>query len=95
MYESPTVTLFLIFSTAFLIVFALGFQSLCVNQGHHKMAFCNSIVIGICNLVILKEIPDNHSILDIAAYLSGGPFGIVASMWVHRRMLGRRREDNT
>ncbi|WP_025040992.1 hypothetical protein [Nitrosospira briensis] len=82
-------TALIIFAATFVVVFALGFQSLNVNQGHHKAAFINSLIIGASNLVILKMIPASSSLLEIAAYLMGGPFGIVASMWVHRRTLGK------
>lgn len=86
-------TALIIFFATFVVVFALGFQSLNVNQGHHKAAFLNSLVIGLSNLVILKMVPDTSALLEILAYLFGGPFGIVASMWVHRRTLGRNSRN--
>jgi hypothetical protein len=83
-------TALLIFAATFVMVFALGFQSLNVNNGHHKAAFLTSFVLGTRNLVILKLVPDTNSLLELSAYLLGGPFGIVASMWTHRRMMGRK-----
>lgn len=74
--------LLLLIST-FVLVFALGLQSQLVNNGHFVAAFLNSAVIGICNLMLFKLAPEASGI-EIAAYLVGGPFGIVASMWVYR-----------
>lgn len=75
--------LYLLVST-FGLVFALGLQSQLVNNGHFVAAFFNSAAIGSCNLVLFKLAPDASG-FEIAAYLAGGPFGIVASMWVYRR----------
>ena len=74
---------FLLAST-FTLVFCLGLQSQLVNNGHWWGAFFNSLGIGSCNLVLFKLAPEASGI-EIAAYLSGGPFGIVASMWFYRR----------
>ncbi|WP_431512590.1 hypothetical protein [Variovorax sp. DAIF25] len=76
--------LYLLAST-FGLVFALGLQSQLVNNGHYVAAFLNSAAIGSCNLVLFKLAPDANGV-EVAAYLAGGPFGIVASMWVYRRM---------
>lgn len=85
-------TALLIFTATFITVFALGFQSLNVNKGHPKAAFLTSFVIGIGNLAVLKLVPDTQALLDNAAYLLGGPFGIVASMWVHNKFMGKKDE---
>ena len=76
--------LFLLAST-FTLVFCLGLQSQLVNNGHWWSAFFNSLAIGSCNLVLFKLAPEASGI-EIAAYLAGGPFGIVASMAAYRRM---------
>ena len=81
-----------LFAATYVTVFALGFQSLNVNQGHAKSAFIGSLVIGASNLVVYKLVPDTHTYIDIAAYLFGGPLGVVSSMWVHRRTLGKREK---
>lgn len=70
-----------LFASTYLLVFCLGLQSLVVNHGHKKLAFLNSFAIGTANLVLFKLAPDAQGI-EIAAYLSGGPFGIVSSMYV-------------
>ena len=72
------ITVALLLST-FCLVFFLGLQSLVVNSGHRVIAFINSFMIGSANLVLFKLAPDASGI-DIAAYLMGGPFGIVAAV---------------
>lgn len=79
-----------IFAATFVTVFALGFQSQNVNQGHYKSAFLTSFAIGAGNLFILRMVPDGDE-LAMAAYLCAGPLAIMASMWVHDRTLGKRR----
>lgn len=78
-------TLVALFGSTYIVVFALGAQSLLVNNGRYTAAFCNSIVIGICNLVLFKLAPQ-ASMDEMAAFLSGGPFGIVSAMWVFRHL---------
>lgn len=77
----------LIFAATFCVVFALGFQSLAVNRGHYKLAFMNSFVISAANLAILKFVPESSGAIDYVAYMSGGPLGIVSSMWVFQKLL--------
>ena len=80
----------LLFASTFITVFALGFQSLNVNQGQYWSAFLTSFFIGGSSLVLYKMLPD-ASIPQSAAYLLGGATGIVSSMWVHRRTLGKKK----
>jgi hypothetical protein len=77
----------LLFAATFSVVFALGLQSLNVNGGHRAMAFVTSFAIGASNLVLFKVLPGPTDALEIAAYLVGGPIGIVASMAVHPRLV--------
>jgi hypothetical protein len=70
-------------ASTFALVFFLGLQSQLVNNGHHISAFLNSLAIGTANLVLFKLAPDAAG-WEIAAYLAGGPFGIVASMVFYR-----------
>lgn len=74
-----------LFASTFLVVFALGSQSLIVNNGRYVLAFFNSFLIGACNLILFKVAP-NASGVDIAAFLLGGPLGIVSAMWVFRHL---------
>lgn len=78
-------TLAVLFGSTFVVVFALGAQSLLVNNGRYVAAFGNSFVIGACNLALLKLGPQ-ASDWEIAAYLIGGPLGIVAAMWMFRHL---------
>ncbi len=80
----------IVFVSTFVAVFALGFQSLNVNQGHYKSAALTSFAIGGSNLFILKIIPDGD-LYAMVAYLIAGPLAIVSSMWVHRHTLGDKR----
>jgi hypothetical protein len=72
-----------LFASTFVLVLALGLQSQFVNNGHYAMAFANSLMIGSANLVLFKLAPDASGI-EIAAFICGGPFGIVTSMWLYR-----------
>jgi len=78
-----------LFLSAFASVFALGFQSLNVNNGHYVAAFFTSFAIGIGHLCLYKFLPEATA-PQIIAYLAGGPLGITLSMWTHRRLLSRR-----
>jgi hypothetical protein len=80
-----------LFASTFVVVFALGSQSLFVNNGKYLSAFFNSLVIGLCNLALFKIAPSATPI-EIIGFLSGGPFGIVSSMWVFRRF--HRKPNN-
>jgi hypothetical protein len=73
------VTALALLVSTFCLVFFLGLQSLLVNAGHRAFAFANSLAIGTANLVLFKLAPDASGI-EVAAYLCGGPFGIVAAM---------------
>lgn len=72
-----------LFLSAFVSVFALGFQSLNVNRGHYCAAFFTSFVIGIGHLCLYRFLPEATP-SQIVAYLLGGPLGITSSMWAHR-----------
>lgn len=80
-------TALLLFASTFAVVFALGLQSLNVNGGHRLMAFVTSFAIGGSNLVLFKVMPGPTDWMEIAAYLLGGPFGIVASMLAHPHLV--------
>lgn len=81
-------TALVLFGSTFLSVFALGFQSLNVNGGHYRAAFLTSLLISASTLWLYRLLPQ-ADVTEIAAYMLGGPFGIVASMWAHRRFLRR------
>ncbi|HSD36113.1 MAG TPA: hypothetical protein VLC92_01310 [Rhodocyclaceae bacterium] len=72
----------LLFASTFLLVFFLGLQSRNVNSHQYRAAFFTSFGIGISQLILYKLAPSAGA-LEIAAYLLGGPFGIVAAMRCH------------
>ena len=74
-----------LFARTVVLVFALGLQSLSVNNGHHWVAFFNSFLIGAGQMILFKLAPD-ASWSEIACFLAGGPIGITASMWAHPRL---------
>jgi NADH:ubiquinone oxidoreductase subunit 6 (subunit J) len=80
----------LIFVSTFVLVFALGFQSLNVNNGHYKAAFLTSFAIAASNLILFKTVPQ-AGVLEIGAYLIAGPFAIVCSMAVHDKWMKGKR----
>ena len=77
-----------LFVSTFALVFFLGLQSLNVNGGHYRAAFFTSFGIGVGNLLLFKLAP-NATGIEIAAFLLGGPFGIISSMKTHRYGKGR------
>ena len=81
-----------LFASTFVLVFALGLQSLNVNNGHYIAAAFTSFVIGAGQMILYKIAP-HASWSEIAFYLIGGPFGITASMWAHPRLAKILRKD--
>ncbi len=82
-----------LFASTFVLVFALGAQSLNVNGNHYIAAAITSFAIGSMQMVLFKLAPDATP-SEIAAFLLGGPFGITASMAVHPylvRFFSRRK----
>ncbi len=73
-----------LFASTYLLVMALGAQSLLVNNGRYLPAACNSLAIGSMNLVLFKLAPEASG-AEIAGFLTGGPIGIVSAMWLLRR----------
>lgn len=71
-----------LFASTYILVFALGLQSLNVNNGHYILAAMTSFIIGAGQMVLYKLAP-HASWSEIAAYLCGGPFGIVSAMHAH------------
>lgn len=71
-----------LFASTFVLVFALGAQSLNINNGHYIAAALTSFVIGAGQMILYKIAP-HASWSEIFAYLLGGPVGITASMRAH------------
>lgn len=75
-----------LFASTFASVFCLGFQSQNVNRGHYGWAAVTSLAISASTLWLYRLLP-SAGVSEVAAYMAGGPLGIVASMVVHRRYL--------
>lgn len=77
-----------LFASTFMLVMALGAQSLFVNNGRYLPAALNSFAIGTGNLILFKLAPEASGV-EIAGFLMGGPIGICAAMYLlrhyHRR----------
>ena len=84
-----TINAITLFISTFLLVFALGMQSQLVNNGHAISAFCNSLMIGTFQLTLIK-LGATATGWEVAAFICGGPFGIVFSMYVFRRWFRRK-----
>lgn len=78
----------MLFASTFLLVLALGLQSQFVNNGHYLSAFANSALISLGQLGALQVIHANGP-AEYAAYILGGPIGIVCSMALYRRHFKR------
>lgn len=80
----------LIFMSSFSIVFLLGLQSQFVRDKWKIVAFITSLMIGLCEIVILKSVP-NATYLELGAFVLGGPCGIVCSILLHDQILKLRK----
>lgn len=81
----------IIFLSAFIVVFLLGFQSLNVQGRHKWLAVITSIGISIANYFLYKLLPGSASnVYEFLAYTSGGPFGILLSMYAHDKFITKK-----
>lgn len=80
-------------ASTYLLVLFLGLQSLNVNGGHRLGAFLTSFAIGGANLALYKLAPEASG-LEIAAYLAGGPLGILTAMALHPLLVAVYRKPN-
>lgn len=78
-----------LFSATYALVLFLGLQSLNVNGGHRLLSALTSFGIGAANVTVLKIMPGPTGWLEVAAYLLGGPLGILTSMAIHPWMVRR------
>lgn len=79
-------TWLIIFVVAVGVVYFLGLQSLSVNTGMLWLAGVNSLCIGAFNIGILSLVPKAAGPAEYAAYLIGGPVGIMLAMKTHPRI---------
>ncbi|HEV7913016.1 MAG TPA: hypothetical protein VGP22_04570 [Albitalea sp.] len=83
----------LLFVANFVVVCALGLQQFNVHHNRRSIAFATSMAIGAGTLIQIKLLAVPSAPVEIFAFLLGGACGIVASMWLHGRMVaagGRR-----
>ena len=81
----------LLFLGSFFIVLALGFQQHNVHYRRYQAAFVNGIFIGVMNLLVLRLGP-NASPIEMAAFLMGGPLGIVTAIWLNGKICTQASE---
>ena len=74
-----------LFLSTYCVVFFLATQSLVVNRGKMAFAFINSFAIGASQLALYKLAPDATG-FELAAYLLGGPFGVISAMFVFSKL---------
>lgn len=79
-------TLLLLFSSSFSIVFLLGFQSQLVRDKHVLASFITSLLIGTFQLILYKTAP-NSDLLESVVFILGGAFGISSSIYAHNYWL--------
>lgn len=72
----------ILFSSSFISVLLLGFQSQVVRDKHKTVSFITSICIGLSQLTFFKYVP-NAGIIESIFWILGGACGIVASIDMH------------
>jgi hypothetical protein len=77
----------LIFAASFGFVFALGIQQMNVQLRGKIAAFVTGLLIQLTQLVVLKSLPGPTDPFEIAAFMLGGPCGIVTSIWIHPHLV--------
>ncbi len=80
-----------LFGSSFAVVCLLGFQSQLVKDKHVLESFVTSLLIGTVQMVLYKMAP-NSSTNESIAYILGGAFGIVSSIYAHNFYLFLREK---
>jgi hypothetical protein len=80
-------TALLLFAATFGTVLTLGIQQLNVQGNHRLLAAITALAIGSCQLALYKVLPGPTEPLEIAAFLAGGPTGILTAMALHPRLV--------
>lgn len=80
-----TTTALTLFAATACVVFLLGIQQLNVQGGHEAAAMITSVAISIAQTALYKLAPDAN-IIETAAFIAGGPVGIVLAMRLHPRI---------
>lgn len=77
-------TLLYIFGSAFCVVFFLGLQSQFVRNRWKTISFITSFMISLCEIMILKSVP-NADFYELVAFVLGGPSGLLMSIVVYEK----------
>lgn len=81
----------------FVMILLLGLQSLNVNQRRYLAAAITSLLLGVIGFYLTGTVAEAHKdgafTLTWWAYISGGPAGIVASMWLHQLLFERKKSS--
>lgn len=72
----------ILFLSSFIAVLLFGFQSQIVRDKHKTAAFFVSLMIGVSQLYIFKNVPD-AGFWESFFFILGGACGIVTSIEVH------------
>lgn len=72
----------LCFASTYITVFALGLQSLNVNQRHYWAAAATSAFISTGNIALYRYMP-TAGMAEFIGYYLGGMTGITSSIWFH------------
>lgn len=76
------------FLASFIMVFLKGFQHQNVIGGHYKLAFIFSYLMAIADITVVSlVVAKGWSIAAPSG--TGAAFGIVISMWLHRRYVSK------
>lgn len=76
-----------IFGAGFIAVFAQGFQSRNTNNGDYRWAAGTSVVLGLVQATLWKEVTHEAGLLGGLIFGIAGAFGVTSSMYVHRRFI--------
>jgi len=76
---------FLLFLSSLTIVFAIAFQQHNVHYRRYRLAAINAMVIDAMHLLLLK-LGTTAGMMEMAAFLFGGPLGTLAAMWLNDRV---------
>ena len=80
------------FASSFAMIFLKGFQYQNVIGGHYRAAFLISFAISVAEVCLIAVIATNLFVTLIPVSL-GGAFGIVLSMYVHRKFMRRGKKQ--
>jgi hypothetical protein len=87
---STSLSIFLGLIVSFSAVFLKGFQHQNVIGGHYRWAFFVSYLMAIFDVLAVGLVVDKGWLMA-APYGTGAAFGIIGSMYMHRRFVKDRK----